>query len=144
MKKRASRSSVAVVTTLSSRKRNEHSLVLGWLAMTQKQIIFEMTTMVREYAQYFGNLCTCNYSNGNSCVIYSCPWYFMLDNDKFGPGNRPIWEMKEGRVLSRYPDLIKALRRESDPSRRRQILTGHKTRIFGSSRGTVPTRVISQ
>ena len=68
----------------------------------------------------------------------------MLDNDKFGPGNRPIWEMKEGRVSSRYPDLIKALRRESDPSRRRQILAGHKTRIFGSSRGTVPTGVISQ
>ena len=68
----------------------------------------------------------------------------MLDNDKFGPGNRPIWEMKEGRVSSRYPDLIKALRRESDPSRRRQILAGHKTRIFGSSRGTVPTKVISQ
>ena len=31
----------------------------------------------------------------------------VLDNDKFGPGNRPIWEMKEGRVSSRYPDLIK-------------------------------------
>ena len=68
----------------------------------------------------------------------------VLDNDKFGPGNRPIWEMKEGRVSSRYPDLIKALRRESDPSQRQQILAGHKTRIFGSSRGTVPTGVISQ
>ena len=68
----------------------------------------------------------------------------LLDNEKFGPGNRPIWDMKEGRVSSRYPDLIKALRRESDPSRRRQILAGHKTRIFGPSRGTVPTGVISQ
>ena len=68
----------------------------------------------------------------------------VLDNDKFGPGNRPIWEMKEGRVSSRYPDLIKALRRESDPSWRRQILAGHKTRIFGPSRGTVPTGVVSQ
>ena len=43
----------------------------------------------------------------------------LSDNDKVGPGNRPYWEMKEGRVSSRYPDLIKALRRESDPSRRR-------------------------
>ena len=68
----------------------------------------------------------------------------VLYNDKFGPGNRPIWDMKEGRVSSRYPDLIKALRRESDPSRRRLILAGHKTRIFGPSRGTVPTGVISQ
>ena len=68
----------------------------------------------------------------------------LLDNEKFGPGNRPIWDMKEGRVSSRYPDLIKALRRESDPGRRRQILAGHKTRIFGPSRGTVPTGVISQ
>ena len=68
----------------------------------------------------------------------------VLDNDKFGPGNRPIWDMKEGRVSSRYPGLIKALQRESDPSRRRQILAGHKTRIFGPSRGTVPTGVISQ
>ena len=67
---------------------------------------------------------------------------FVLDNDKFGPGNRSIWDMKEGRVSSRHPDLIKAIRRESDPSRRRQILAGHKTRIFGSSRGTVPMRVI--
>ena len=68
----------------------------------------------------------------------------MLDNDKFEPGNRPYWEMKEGRALSRYPDLIKALKRESDPSRRRQILAGHRTRIFGSSRGTVPTKGVSQ
>ena len=68
----------------------------------------------------------------------------ILDNDKFGLGNSPYWEMKEGRVSSRYPDLIKALRRESDHSRRQQMLAGHKTRIFGFSRGTVPTKVISQ
>ena len=29
----------------------------------------------------------------------------VLDNDEFGPGNRLYWEMKEGRVSSRYPDL---------------------------------------
>ena len=27
----------------------------------------------------------------------------VLDNDKFGPGNRPYWEMKEGRVR---PDIL--------------------------------------
>ena len=26
----------------------------------------------------------------------------VLNNMKFGPKNRPYWEMKEGRVLSRY------------------------------------------
>ena len=78
------------------------------------------------------------------CSAMSSAMANVLDNDEFGPGNRPIWEMKEGRVSSRYPDLTKALRRESDPSRRRQILAGHKTRIFGPSRGTVPTGVISQ
>ena len=68
----------------------------------------------------------------------------MLDNNKFGPGNRPYWEMKEGRAQFRYPDLIKALRSESDPSRRRQILTGYKTRIFGSGGGTVQAKGASQ
>ena len=64
---------------------------------------------------------------------------------KFGPGNRPYWEMKEGRVPFRYPGLIKALKRESDPtSQRRQILARHKNRIFGSSGGTVQSEVISQ
>ena len=29
----------------------------------------------------------------------------VLDNEKCGPGNRSYWEMKEGRVSSRYPDL---------------------------------------
>ena len=41
----------------------------------------------------------------------------MLDSDKFGLGNRPHWEMKEGRAPSRYPDLIKSLKRN-------QILVG--------------------
>ena len=68
----------------------------------------------------------------------------VLDNVKFGTGNRPYWEMKEGRAPSRYPDLIKALKREPDPGRRRQNLAGHRTRIFGSGRGTVPTKGVSQ
>ena len=68
----------------------------------------------------------------------------MLDNNKFGPGNRPYWEMKEGRTQFRYPDLIRALKSESDPGRRKQILTGYKTRIFGSGGGTVRMKLASQ
>ena len=78
------------------------------------------------------------------CRILKIDRQWMLDNDKFGPGNRPYWEMKEGRAQFRYPDLIKALRSESDPGRRRQILAGYKTRIFGSSRGTVRAQGASQ
>ena len=63
---------------------------------------------------------------------------------KFWLGNRPYWEMKKGRAQPRYPDLIKTLKRESDPSRRWQILTRHRTRIFGSSRGAVPRKAVSQ
>ena len=68
----------------------------------------------------------------------------VLDNEKFGPGNRPYWETKEGRAPFQYPDRSKALKSESGSSWRRQILTKHKTRIFGSSRGTVHTKVASQ
>ena len=68
----------------------------------------------------------------------------VLDNEKFGPGNRPYWEMEEGRAPFRDPGLIKAFKRKSDASRRQQIFTRHKTRIFGSSRGTVHTKVASQ
>ena len=51
----------------------------------------------------------------------------------------------EGRTAPfRYPDLIKARRSELDPGRRRQILTGYKTRIFGSGVGTVQTKGVSQ
>ena len=42
----------------------------------------------------------------------------VLDNEKFGPGNRPYWEMKEGRSPFWCPDLAGALKRKSDPSRR--------------------------
>ena len=66
----------------------------------------------------------------------------VLDNNKFGPGNRPYWEMKEGRAQFRYPDLIRALKSESDPGWRKQI--GYKTRIFGSGGGTVQAKGASQ
>ena len=68
----------------------------------------------------------------------------VLDDEKIGSGNRPYWEMKEGRGPFWYPALIKALKRESNPSWRRQILTRHKTRTFGSSRGTVHPKIVSQ
>ena len=68
----------------------------------------------------------------------------LLDNNKFGPGNRPYWEMKEGRAPFRYPGLIKDLKKGPDPSRRRQNLTRYKTKIFGSGRGTVRSKVASQ
>ena len=77
-------------------------------------------------------------------AVPSAVMAILLDNAKFGPGNRSYWEMKEGLAPFRYPDLIKALKRETDPSRRQQILAGHKTGIFGPSRGAVPTGVISQ
>ena len=40
----------------------------------------------------------------------------VLDNMKYGHRNRPYWEMKEGRVQSRHPDLIGTLKRDPDPS----------------------------
>ena len=45
----------------------------------------------------------------------------VLDGKRYGHGNRPHWEMKEGQERSRYLNLIRALARELDPSRRRQI-----------------------
>ena len=68
----------------------------------------------------------------------------MLDDNKFGPGNRPYWEVKEGRAQFRYPDLIRALKSEPDPGRRKQILAGYKTRIFDSGGGTVRAKGASQ
>ena len=73
------------------------------------------------------------------------------EKKKRSVGQCKIWAWKqallgdEGRPDPvRYPDVIKALKSESDPSRRQQILARHKTRIFGSSRGTVQTQVASQ
>ena len=45
----------------------------------------------------------------------------LLDGKRYGPGNRSYWEMKEGQVRSRYPNIIRALAKESDPSQRRSI-----------------------
>ena len=53
----------------------------------------------------------------------------VLDNMKHGPGNRPYWEMKEGWVPCRYPNLIRALTKESDPARRRQLWESHKSTV---------------
>ena len=52
----------------------------------------------------------------------------VLDNEKFGPGNRLYWEMKEGRVISRCSDLLRALSKEHGPNRRRHCLSLTGTR----------------
>ena len=55
----------------------------------------------------------------------------MLDSMKFGPGNRPYWETKEGRTQSRYPDLLRILSKERDPSRRRLLFEFHRRKMGG-------------
>ena len=50
----------------------------------------------------------------------------LLGDMKYGPGNRPYWDMKEGRAQLRYPNLIRALAKETDPSRRRQLVESHR------------------
>ena len=55
----------------------------------------------------------------------------VLDNDKFGPGNRPYWEMKEGRVSSRYPDLLRTLSKVQDSGRRRLLFESHRRKMGG-------------
>ena len=66
----------------------------------------------------------------------------MLDDNKFGPGNRPYWEMKEGRVSTRYPGLLRALSRIQDPEKRRLLFESNR-RKMGSIAGN-PTRQIEQ
>ena len=56
----------------------------------------------------------------------------VLDDMKFGPGNRPYWEMKEGRAKCRYPDLIRALSAEQDPIRKRQLFESHRRKVEGT------------
>jgi len=53
----------------------------------------------------------------------------VLDNDKFGPGNRPYWEMKEGQVSSRYPDLLRTLSKIRDPGQRRLLFESHRRKV---------------
>ena len=64
----------------------------------------------------------------------------VLGDMKYGPGNRPYWDMKEGRAQSRYPNLIRALAKETDPSRRRQLFESHRLKI-GSTSGTSGIRI---
>ena len=73
-----------------------------------------------------------------------------MDNMKFGPGNRPYWEMKEGRAQTRYPDLLRTLSKVRDPSQKRLLFESHRHKIrgtVGQSRGKIEqggTRVSSQ
>ena len=53
----------------------------------------------------------------------------VLDDNKFGPGNRPYWEMKEGRVSTRYPGLLRALSRTQDPKKRRLLFESHRHKV---------------
>ena len=57
----------------------------------------------------------------------------LLGDMKYGPGNRPYWDMKEGRAQSRYPNLIRALSKEPDTSRQRQLFESHRLRIGSTS-----------
>ena len=57
----------------------------------------------------------------------------VLGDMKYGPGNRPYWDTKEGRAQSRYPNLIRALSKEPDTSRRRQLFESHRLRIGSAS-----------
>ena len=69
----------------------------------------------------------------------------VLDGKRHGPGNRPYWEMKEGQERSRYPNLIRALAKELDPRRRRNIWERFQTQTDSQvSGGTVQKRVASQ
>ena len=62
---------------------------------------------------------------------FSCDSGVVLDNDKFGPGNRPYWEMKEGRVSARYPGLLWTLSKVQDPAKRRLLFESHRCKIGG-------------
>ena len=67
---------------------------------------------------------------------------FLLDDGKFGPGNRPYWEMKEGRVSTRYPGLLRALSRTQDPKKRRLLFESHRHKV-GSARAN-PARQLER
>ena len=64
----------------------------------------------------------------------------VLGDMTYGPGNRPYWDMKEGRAQSRYPNLIRALSKEPDTSRRRQLFDSHRLRT-GSASGASRMRL---
>ena len=50
----------------------------------------------------------------------------VLDSMKYEPWNRTYWKMKEERAQHRYPDLIRALKREPDLSRKNSLWTDSK------------------
>ena len=69
----------------------------------------------------------------------------VLDGKRYGPGNRPYWEMKEGQERSRYPNLIRALAKELDSRRRRNIWERSWTQTNSQvSNGIVQKGVASQ
>ena len=69
----------------------------------------------------------------------------VLDGKRYGPGNRPYWEIKEGQERSRYPNLIRALAKELDPSHRRSIWERFWTQTDTSvGTGIVRSKVASQ
>ena len=69
----------------------------------------------------------------------------LLDGKRYGPGNRPYWEMEEGQERSRYPNLIRALAEEPDPRQRRNIWERFRKQTDTRVRsGTVQEGVASQ
>ena len=64
--------------------------------------------------------------------------FAVLDGKRYGPGNIPCWEMKEGQERSRYPNLIRVLTKELEPSCRRSIWERFRTQTDSQvSSGTV-------
>ena len=53
----------------------------------------------------------------------------VLDDNKFGPRNRPYWEMKEGRVSTGYPGLLRVLSEIQDPEKRRLLFESHRLKM---------------
>ena len=53
----------------------------------------------------------------------------VLDNMRYGSGNRAYWVMKQRRVQSWYPDLIWALSTEQDSRWRRLLIESHRLKI---------------
>ena len=64
----------------------------------------------------------------------------VLDNDKFGPGNRPYSEMNEDRASSCYPDLLRTLSKVQDSGQRMLLFESHR-RKMGSIIGNPARRI---
>ena len=61
----------------------------------------------------------------------------VFDGKRYRPRNRPYWEMKEEQERSCYPNLIRALANESDPSRRENIWERFRTQIESQAIGVI-------